>query len=150
MGTNSRILSSWKDIANYTGNGVRTVQRWEHALGLPVRRPVNCSGKSMVMLNTSDVDAWMESRLYIRVPRKREVPLGIDLGIAHGTLKQTVQTIGELRNVTLALANQLESTALLSAEHDPSTMLTVEVSWCIRLETAGFAAIARSIRPGAK
>ena len=35
----SAVLSSWKDIAKYMGKGVRTVQRWERHLGLPVRRP---------------------------------------------------------------------------------------------------------------
>ena len=35
----SAVLSSWKDIARYMGKGVRTVQRWERHLGLPVRRP---------------------------------------------------------------------------------------------------------------
>lgn len=33
------VLSSWKEIAGYLGKGVRTVQRWERELGLPVRRP---------------------------------------------------------------------------------------------------------------
>ncbi len=33
------ILNSWKQIAEYVGRGVRTVQRWEHKLGLRVRRP---------------------------------------------------------------------------------------------------------------
>jgi hypothetical protein len=105
--TETRILSSWKDIANYAGKGVRTVQRWEHKLGLPVRRPVNYSGKSMVMLNTSDMDAWMESRLYIRVPRKHEAPSDIALEKTRGTLKQSVRTIRELRNVAVGLADQL-------------------------------------------
>jgi hypothetical protein len=30
------ILSGWKDIANHLGMGVRTVQRYERELGLPV------------------------------------------------------------------------------------------------------------------
>jgi hypothetical protein len=63
LATDIRILSSWKDIANHTGKGVRTVQRWEHEFGLPVRRPVNGVGKRMVMLNTSDMDVWMETCL---------------------------------------------------------------------------------------
>ena len=33
------ILNSWKEIANYLGRGVRTVQRWERDLRLPVHRP---------------------------------------------------------------------------------------------------------------
>lgn len=33
------ILTGWKDIANYLGKGVRTVQRYEREMGLPVHRP---------------------------------------------------------------------------------------------------------------
>ena len=29
------IFSGWKDIANYLGKGVRTIQRYERELGLP-------------------------------------------------------------------------------------------------------------------
>jgi ElaB/YqjD/DUF883 family membrane-anchored ribosome-binding protein len=32
------VLHSWKEIAAYMGRGVRTVQRWERDLALPVRR----------------------------------------------------------------------------------------------------------------
>lgn len=132
MATEPRILSSWKDIANYTGKAVRTVQRWEHELGLPVRRPVNRPRKSVVMVKTSDMDAWMESRLCIRVGRKQEAPSKIDLATGHGSLKQTVQVIRELRSVTLALADQLKAaTRLLWAQHGASTTLTIEVSWCV-------------------
>ncbi len=31
------VLNSWKEIACYLGRGVRTVQRYERDLGLPVR-----------------------------------------------------------------------------------------------------------------
>jgi hypothetical protein len=33
------LLNGWKEIANYVGRGVRTVQRWEHDLGFPAHRP---------------------------------------------------------------------------------------------------------------
>ena len=32
------VLNSWKEIAQYLDRGVRTVQRWEHELRLPVHR----------------------------------------------------------------------------------------------------------------
>jgi len=35
----SDVLNSWKEVSNYIGRGVRTVQRWEKDFGLPVRRP---------------------------------------------------------------------------------------------------------------
>lgn len=55
------ILNSWKEIATYLNRGVRTVQRWEMELGLPVRRP---RGKrhSSVIATRSELDAWMGSR----------------------------------------------------------------------------------------
>jgi hypothetical protein len=56
-----RILNSWKEIANYLGRGVRTVQRWEAQLGLPVHRP---AGKehSAVLAFSSELDDWLNSR----------------------------------------------------------------------------------------
>ena len=32
------ILSGWKQIANHLGKGIRTVQRYERELGLPLHR----------------------------------------------------------------------------------------------------------------
>ena len=56
-----RILNSWKEIASYLGRGVRTVQRWESQLGLPIHRP---SGKdhSAVLAFSSELDQWLNSR----------------------------------------------------------------------------------------
>jgi hypothetical protein len=57
----SRILSGWKDIANYLGEGVRTVQRYERELGLPVRRPAGKTTGSVTVVK-SELDAWVASR----------------------------------------------------------------------------------------
>lgn len=54
------ILNSWKEIANYLDRGVRTVQRWEAELGLPVRRPRGKS-RSAVMAMRSDIDQWLRA-----------------------------------------------------------------------------------------
>jgi CheY-like chemotaxis protein len=54
------ILKGWKDIAKYLGCGVRTVQRWEGRLGLPVRRPSR-GPRSAVVALTKDLDAWLRS-----------------------------------------------------------------------------------------
>lgn len=53
----SDVLSSWKEIAMYLGKGVRTVQRWESELGLPVRRPNDNRG--IVLALRSELDKWM-------------------------------------------------------------------------------------------
>jgi hypothetical protein len=57
----SRTLTSWKEIATYLGKGVRTVQRWEQELGLPVRRPASLE-KGMVFATPQDLDLWLRSQ----------------------------------------------------------------------------------------
>src|SRR5215468_7869758 len=64
--TRSTALTSWKEIAHYLGKSVRTVQRWEHEFGLPVRRPTNNAPKSVVLIETADLDRWMH-RTFHRV-----------------------------------------------------------------------------------
>ena len=59
------VLSSWKEIAKYLDKGVRTVQRWEKSLGLPVRRPSqNTAG--IVVAITDELDEWMHSTFVAR------------------------------------------------------------------------------------
>ena len=56
----NELLNSWKEIASYLNRGVRTVQRWEIELGLPVRRPRGKS-RSAVMAMRAELDAWIKS-----------------------------------------------------------------------------------------
>lgn len=51
------VLGSWKEIANYLGKGVRTVQRWERQWALPVHRPSGAD-KGIVLAYPSELDAW--------------------------------------------------------------------------------------------
>lgn len=53
-----RTFQSWKEIAQYMGRGVRTVQRWE-AFGLPVHRPAGRE-RSAVFAIEHELDAWMQ------------------------------------------------------------------------------------------
>jgi len=56
----ARLLTSWKEIAEYLGKSIRTVQRWEREVGLPVRRPANHQS-GMVFANTDELDAWLDA-----------------------------------------------------------------------------------------
>ncbi len=60
----SAILGSWKEIAAYLGKGVRTVQRWEQTLGLPVRRPRGGNRQGVVAL-PSEIDCWVYAQLRV-------------------------------------------------------------------------------------
>jgi hypothetical protein len=57
----ANILTSWKEIANHVGKGVRTVQRWERQFGFPVRRP-NPEGRGIVIANAEEIDLWLRSQ----------------------------------------------------------------------------------------
>jgi hypothetical protein len=53
-----KFLAGWKEIANYLGHGVRTVQRYEREMGLPVRRPAGKS-RAAVVATKAELDAWV-------------------------------------------------------------------------------------------
>src|SRR5207245_8536783 len=60
------VLTSWKEIAAYLGKGVRTVQRWERELSLPVRRPYGME-KHVIVALPEELDNWMRTRM---IPRE--------------------------------------------------------------------------------
>jgi hypothetical protein len=55
----SGVLNSWKEIATYLGRGVRTVQRWEAELHLPVHRPRGKT-RSAVVAFRQELDEWLQ------------------------------------------------------------------------------------------
>lgn len=60
-----RIVTSWKEIAAYLKIRVRTAQRWEKELGLPVHR-INELDKAYVFAYTDELDKWFEKRIRSR------------------------------------------------------------------------------------
>jgi|SRR5690242_8813307 len=56
--TTRQVLHSWKDIANYTGRGIRTLQRYEVGLGFPIHR-VAGKPRSAVLAFSDEIDAWL-------------------------------------------------------------------------------------------
>lgn len=51
-------LSGWKEIAAHLRRSVRAAQRWEHELGLPVKRVKTVAGQ-VVFASRADLDAWL-------------------------------------------------------------------------------------------
>jgi hypothetical protein len=129
----SPVLSSWKDIARYVGKGVRTVQRWEHHFGLPVRRPNGATHKSAVLLERSDLDAWLATRFSARsevrdlAAKATETP-----GSAHSALREGIQTARTLRHANHELTQQIHELVLqLTEQCDPSSNHALEVPWLL-------------------
>lgn len=65
--TQRKVLHSWKDIASYTGRGVRTLQRYEVQLGFPIHRPAGRS-RSAVLAFSDEVDEWLGKPMAAIVP----------------------------------------------------------------------------------
>ena len=55
----ANILNGWEEIANYLGKGVRTVQRYESELRLPVRRRRRRKSGGSVFASKAELDGWV-------------------------------------------------------------------------------------------
>src|SRR5215469_18870364 len=104
------ILSGWKQIAHHLGKGVRTVQRYERELGLPIRRPAGKSGGS-VIATAGELDAWVTAS-----------PIREQFELAHTAintemleqLRRNVKEMSRLRKETQEVRHAVsESLALL-------------------------------------
>ena len=60
-GTANEVLRSWKEIANYVGACVKTVQRWEQHYNFPIRRLEPRKG-AVVFALKAEVDSWIRMR----------------------------------------------------------------------------------------
>jgi hypothetical protein len=108
-GSKPHVLTCWKDIANYMGKGVRTVQRWEQDFGLPVRRLL-ASNKKAVLARPSDLDAWVALRCGARSP----APLATngnpqDSVVRLAALSAQIQTARQLHDSNRLLLDEFKS-----------------------------------------
>jgi len=65
-------LDSWKEIANYFKKGVRTIQRWEKAEGLPVHRHSHQKSES-VYAYAGELNDWWNTRKRIDTKRPNSI-----------------------------------------------------------------------------
>jgi transcriptional regulator with PAS, ATPase and Fis domain len=59
--TRNETLRSWKEISNYVGACVKTVQRWEKQYNFPIRRLERSKG-AVVFAFKAEVDGWMQTQ----------------------------------------------------------------------------------------
>ncbi len=112
------VFTSWKEIAAHLGKGVRTVQRYERQLGLPVRRPLQ--HKQIVLAYADELDSWLRqqttagrnlpagaSAATLRETRRRMHLLVADLqqqrGILRKCLKEVIETAATAANINFHL-----------------------------------------------
>ena len=83
----SGILNSWKEIAQFLGRGVRTVQRWEECWGMPVHRPAGKS-RSAVVAFADELSAWLKDPRTQVLRAQEQERLPASDGKAHPTTKE--------------------------------------------------------------
>ena len=57
--TSQDMLAGWKDVAAFLGRSVRTVQRWEKKMGLPLRR-LKSEARSIPYALRSELAHWLK------------------------------------------------------------------------------------------
>lgn len=87
------LLNSWKEVANYLGRGVRTVQRWEK-LGLPVRR-LGAGPRSPVVANARDIDRWLLAAASVQGADLRQTSAHL---VIRGGLGESIEQARRLRH----------------------------------------------------
>ena len=70
----STRLNSWKQIATFLGRGVRTVQRWERELQLPVHR-IGTGPRSPVYALAMELNFWITTSGAMRSEPAQGAPL---------------------------------------------------------------------------
>lgn len=93
------MLSSWKEIAHFFGKGVRTVQRWEKTLELPIHRPPGAPS-NVVLARVSDLEAWMHRGSVAQIVQGEE---------ADGGQQAISALLADLESEVTILAEKLHS-----------------------------------------
>ena len=110
---NGGMLNSWKEIANYTGRGVRTVQRWEAKFGFPVHRLYH-SPRSPVVAFAAELDAWLTTSA---LNSGSERPSFVDgLRRMEPVLNRHFASISQLKDSASSLRNSIALVRMQRAE----------------------------------
>ncbi len=107
-GETPKFLAGWKDIASYLGKGVRTVQRYEHEMGLPVRRPA-AKSRAAVVATKAELDAWVAASPYRSVFSLPKTTIADNRAPARGITEGILEMV-RLRDQMMELREELRST----------------------------------------
>lgn len=114
-----QFLSGWKEIAAYLGKGVRTVQRYERQMGLPVRRPAGKPWGSVVATK-AELDAWVNASPIREVFRLAGEDARTEHSAYTDSIKRGLTQMLQLRDQMLALRSEVKESVqmLRKSVHD--------------------------------
>jgi hypothetical protein len=122
-----QFLSGWKEIANYLGKGVRTVQRYEREMGLPVRRPAG-KPRGSVMVTRAEIDAWVAASP-IREAFQLTRSEASSSASVNDAIKSGIQEMNRLRDQMLALRRELRTSVDLLHASVEGVRGSVDKAW---------------------
>jgi hypothetical protein len=104
------VLNSWKEIASYLGRGVRTVQRWERQLQLPVHR-AGSGKRSPVYALVPELKFWLVTAGFAPID-KAEVAVPIGRRSQKAGAVSPVATSRRLMSESLQLVRNVAETSV--------------------------------------
>ena len=106
-----KVLTGWKEIANYLGRGVRTMQRYESQYGLPIHRHGG-KDRSSVLAFPDQLDQWMNRSAVKNQRHVRRVLLVLDQP-SPGSIsnRKLVLEVGKFNVLTALSPEELYETA---------------------------------------
>lgn len=107
--SNERRLESWGEIASYLRREIRTVQRWERNLGLPIHR-LSVGKNSSVYAYPSELDKWYKER----EPRLEKEDTEID-SPSQGSQSSSSSNISQNHEVPPSPSGQEKESAIKSS-----------------------------------
>ena len=107
MAATSLVLSSWKQIASYFGKSIRTVQRWEQELGLPIRRPKR-DQRRVLFAFENELEKWL--RFHKEVLNGDALQSHAETLLAGQLLHEQIEAQKALREQLRKGTEELEST----------------------------------------
>jgi hypothetical protein len=106
-----RILNGWKEISAHLARNVRTAQRWELQLGMPVHRPAS-KRRTAVVAFPDELDVWLTKNR----SKLNGLLLGIDNENDPAVLRETLL---RLQTETKALSAKLSDLEQHLRENTP-------------------------------
>lgn len=104
---NPQTLNSWKEIASFLDRGVRTVQRWERDLQLPVHL-IGAGKRSPVYASVRELKFWMVTAetdsVHSRPPARPVLVKPNSKNANHTTIEESHRLIAESMKLVQSLA----------------------------------------------
>jgi hypothetical protein len=134
-----RILNGWKEISSYIQRSVRTVQRWEARLEMPVYRPA-LKDRSAVMAFSDELDRWIS---------RASPDLGEDHAVLNGNKGNDLVLLQMLDNVSAMVLDtaELSSQVQLLQEQLRQSLMLYRHAIASRTLAPGASAPGRGIGP---